>query len=37
MKYGRQGAVSLTRFACLLLRRGIKNLCPGSPAPVSIR
>lgn len=27
----------LTRFACLLLRRGIKNLCPDSPAPVSVR
>ncbi len=28
MKYGRQGAVSLTRFACLLLRRGIKIYAP---------
>lgn len=27
-EYGRQGAVSLTRFACLLLRRGIKIYAP---------
>lgn len=28
MKCGRQGAASLTRFACLLLRRGIKIYAP---------
>lgn len=33
MKCGRQGAASLTRFACLLLRRGIKIYAPTLQLP----